>query len=245
MVETEPTAAAILAELRAMGSEAGRAGMARFGINAERALGVSMTAMRPLERRLRRNHGLAADLWATGVHEARILAALIDDPMAVTPAQMDAWVVAFDSWDLCDQACMKVFARTPHVAEKVRQWADDDREFVRRAAFALIAGYAVAAKKAPDHEFLAFLPLIERHATDGRNFVKKAVNWALRQIGKRSMSLHGPALSLAERLAASPDRTARWIGKDAVRELTDLKQIERIARRAASGRQAGGSHSNS
>jgi 3-methyladenine DNA glycosylase AlkD len=222
------TAASVVAELRALGSEAGRAGMARFGINADRALGVSMAAMQPLEKRLRRNHALAGDLWATGIHEARILAALIDDPKAVTPAQMDAWAAESDSWDLCDQACMKLFAQTPYVADKVRQWAEDDREFVRRAAFALVAGYAVAAKKAPDEELLAFLPIIERHASDGRNFVRKAVNWALRQIGKRSMALHGPALALAERLAESPDRTARWIGRDAVKELTDAKQIARI-----------------
>lgn len=226
------TAETVLAELRALGSEAGRAGMARFGINAERAYGVSMAAMRPLERRLRRNHALAAELWATGVHEARILAVLIDDPKAVTRDQMDRWAAEFDSWDLCDQAAMKLFARTPFVAEKIEAFAADDREFLRRAAFALIVGYSVVAKQAPDREFLAFLPLIERHATDARNFVKKAVNWALRQIGKRSLSLHGPALALAERLAASDDRTARWIGRDAVRELTDEKQLARIAARS-------------
>ncbi|MGV8840549.1 MAG: DNA alkylation repair protein [Bauldia sp.] len=229
--ETAPTAASVVAELRAMGSEANRAGMARFGINADRALGVSMAAMRPLERRYRRNHALALDLWSTGIHEARILAAMIEDPKKVTKAQVDAWVVDFDSWDICDQACMRVFARTPYVMEKVSEWAADDREFIRRAAFALIAGYTAAARKAPASEFLAFLPLIERHSTDGRNFVKKAVNWALRQIGKRSMALRAPALALAERLAASPDRTARWIGKDAVRELTDPKQIARILKR--------------
>lgn len=223
------TAESVLGELRALGSEAGRAGMARFGINADRAYGVSMTAMRPLEKRLRRNHALAADLWATGVHEARILAALIDDPKMVTPGQMDRWVADFDSWDLCDQACMKLFARTPFVAEKVGVWAADGGEFVRRAAFALIAGYAVAAKTAPDEEFLPFLPLIERYATDPRNFVRKAVNWALRQIGKRSLDLYGPALTTAERLAESEDRTARWIGKDAVKELTDEKQRARLA----------------
>ncbi|MCC6734522.1 MAG: DNA alkylation repair protein [Bauldia sp.] len=225
------SAAAVVAELRSMGSEAGRAGMARFGINANRAFGVSMAMMRPLERRYRRNHALALDLWATGIHEARILATTIEDPKAVTIAQMDAWVAEFDSWDVCDQAAMRVFARTPWVAAKVADWAEDDREFVRRAAFALIAGYTVAAKKAPAEEFLAFLPIIERHATDGRNFVKKAVNWALRQIGKRSPALHGPALALAEKLAASPDRAARWIGKDAVKELTDPRQVARIAAR--------------
>ena len=218
----------ILAELKALGSEENREGMARFGISTDRAFGVSMAAMRPLTKAYRRNHRLAAELWDTGIHEARIFAALIDDPRQVTPAQMDAWAADFDSWDLCDQACMKLFAETPYVAEKTAQWAKDEREFVRRAAFALIAGYTVHAKKAPDDAFLPFLDLIEAHADDPRNFVKKAVNWALRQIGKRSPALHPKALALAEKLAASEDRTERWIGRDAVKELTDPKQLERL-----------------
>jgi 3-methyladenine DNA glycosylase AlkD len=221
----------VLRELKRLGSAENRAGMARFGINTEKAFGVSMAAQRPLERKYRRNHDLATALWASGYHEARILAALIEDPKVVTPKQMDAWVADFNSWDLCDQACMKVFAKTPYVAEKVAKWAKDKREFVRRAAFATIAGYTVAAKAAPDSDFVRWLPLIEKYATDERNFVRKAVNWALRQIGKRSPSLHGPALALAEKLAASDDRTARWIGKDAVRELNDPAQLARIAKR--------------
>jgi 3-methyladenine DNA glycosylase AlkD len=229
--ELAAEANAILAELRALGSDANRAGMTRFGINTERAFGVSMTAIKPLARRFRRRHDLAVALWASGRHEARILAALIDDPKLVTRRQMDAWAAEFNSWDLCDQACMKLFAKTPFVAEKAAKWAKDKREFVRRAAFAMIAGYAVGAKAAPDREFLPFLDLIERHATDERNFVRKAVNWALRQIGKRSMTLHHPALALAQRLSASDDKTARWIGKDAVRELTDPAQLERLKRR--------------
>jgi 3-methyladenine DNA glycosylase AlkD len=233
MPQPSPEAAAVLTELSALGSEAGRAGMARFGINAVHAYGVSMTAMRPLERRLRRNHPLALELWATGVHEARILAALIDDPKKVTPQQMDSWAADFNSWDLCDQACMKLFAKTPFVAEEAAKWAKDEREFVRRAAFAMIAGYAVAARKAPDAEFLPFLDIIEAHATDERNFVRKAVNWALRQIGKRSPALHGPALALAKRLAASTDKTARWIGRDAVKELSDPTQIARLEAKPA------------
>jgi 3-methyladenine DNA glycosylase AlkD len=207
--------------------------MARFGINTNKAFGVSMAAMRRLERRYRRRHDLAAALWDSGWHEARILAALIDDPKLVTRRQMDQWAAAFDSWDLCDQASMKLFARTPFVAEKAAKWAKDDREFVRRAAFATIAGHAVHAKKAGDAEFLPYLDLIAAHATDERNFVRKAVNWALRQIGKRSMRLHGPALALAERLAASGDKTARWIGKDAVKELSDPGQVARIKARSA------------
>ncbi|HVZ13332.1 MAG TPA: DNA alkylation repair protein [Bauldia sp.] len=225
-------AEAVIAELRGMGSEANRAGMARFGIKTDRAFGVSMEAQRPLARRYRGDHRLAQALWASGWHEARILAALIDDPQQVTRRQMNRWAADFDSWDVCDQACMKLFARTPFVADRVARWARDRREFVRRAAFATIAGYTVTAKTAPDPEFLAFLPLIEAAADDRRNFVKKAVNWALRQIGKRSPSLHRPALMLARRLAASDDPAARWIGKDAVRELTDPAQLARIARRS-------------
>lgn len=223
---------AILAEIRALGSEKNRAGMARYGINTSRAFGVSMAAMTPIAKRHKRDHALALALWESGWHEARVLATLIDDPKAVTPAQMDRWAADFDSWDVCDQACMKLFARTPFVADKVRQWAEDEREFVRRAAFATIAGYSVHAKRASDRVFLDFLPVIERHATDPRNYVKKAVNWALRQIGKRSLALHGPALTLAERLAGSDDRAARWIGRDAVRELSDPARIARLEARS-------------
>ncbi len=223
---------AILKELRSLGSEENRAGMARFGINIDKAFGISMATLKPIARRLKRDHALALGLWTSGWHEARLLAALIDDPKQVTPAQMDAWAADFNSWDVCDQACMKLFARTSHVPAKVARWSRDEREFVRRAAFATIAGYAVHAKIAPDSDFLAFLPIIEKCATDDRNFVRKAVNWALRQIGKRSTSLHGPALALARKLAASNDKAARWIGKDAVRELTDPVQLGRIERRA-------------
>jgi 3-methyladenine DNA glycosylase AlkD len=206
--------------------------MARFGINTRKAFGVSMAAIQPLVRRYRRRHDLALALWDSGWHEARILAALIDDPDLVTRRQMDQWAASFDSWDLCDQASMKLFARTPFVGEKAAKWAKDEREFVRRAAFATMAGYAVRAKHADDREFLPCLDLIEAYATDSRNFVRKAVNWALRQIGKRSIALHKPALALAERLAASDDRTARWIGKDAVKELADPGQLARLKSKA-------------
>jgi 3-methyladenine DNA glycosylase AlkD len=218
----------VLAELRALGSEKNRAGMGRFGINVDRAFGVSIAQIRPLARRYRLNHELAATLWASGFHEARLLACFIDDPKKVTPKQMDAWAAEFDSWDLCDQACLKLFVKTPFVDEKMPRWARDRREFVRRAGFALLAAYAVHGKDVPDSIFRANLALIENASTDERNFVRKAVNWALRQIGKRSASLHKPALALAKRLAASPDKTARWIGKDAVKELTDPFQLERI-----------------
>jgi len=227
-VTTAVEVESVVAELRSLGSEENRAGMARFGIKTDRAFGISMAALRPLARRFRRDHGLALALWASGIHEARLLACLIDDPKQVTSKQMDDWAAAFDSWDLCDQACMKLFVKTPFAEEKIARWAKDRREFVRRAGFALLAAYAVHGKKASDATFRAYLPLIEQAATDDRNFVRKAVNWALRQIGKRSPSLHRSALALARRLAASSDKTARWIGKDAVRELTDPFQLGRL-----------------
>lgn len=229
--EPPPAVETVLAELKALGSQKNRAGMARFGINTDKAFGVSMAAMRPLARRCGRSHALAGALWASGFHEARIMAALVEEPDKVGKRQMNAWVAAFDSWDVCDQVAMRVFAKTPFVADKVTRWAADPREFVRRAAFATIAGFAVAAKDADDGVFLAFLPLIEAKATDRRNFVRKAVNWALRQIGKRSASLRTPALALARKLAASGDRTARWIGTDAAQELSDPVQIARIEKR--------------
>jgi 3-methyladenine DNA glycosylase AlkD len=227
-----PPVDAVIADLRSLGSEKNRAGMARYGINTTRAFGVSVAALTPIARRLGRNHELALALWKTGYHEARLLAAFIDEPAKVTARQMDAWAADFDSWDLCDQACLKLFVKTPFAFEKIRAWVGDEREFVRRAGFSLMACTAVHGKKEPDATFIPFLDLIERQATDERNFVRKSVNWALRQIGKRSPALHRPALALAERLAASDDRTARWIGRDAVKELSDPRQIERVDRKA-------------
>lgn len=222
----------ILAELKALGSERNRAGMARYGINTDCAFGISIAQLRPIARRLKRNHERALALWKSGYHEARLLAAFTDEPKKVTAAQMDSWVADFDSWDLCDQVCSKLFAKTPFIEDKIAAWAEDDREFVRRAGFALLAAYTVHGKGVPDDRYVAYLGLVERHANDPRNFVKKAVNWALRQIGKRSTTLHKPALAAAQRLAASDDKTERWVGKDAVKELTDPIQLERIRARS-------------
>jgi 3-methyladenine DNA glycosylase AlkD len=190
-----------------------------------------MAALTPIARRYRRDHRLARALWRSGYHEARLLAVLVDDPAAVTEAQMDAWAADFDSWDLCDQACAKLFVRTPFAEAAIRRWADDDREFVRRAAFALMAAHAVHARDRPDAVFIRHLQLIERAATDRRNFVRKAVNWALRQIGKRALALHPLALAVAERLALSDDASARWVGRDAARELTQPAQLARLKSR--------------
>ncbi|TPI42129.1 DNA alkylation repair protein [Mesorhizobium sp. B3-1-6] len=218
----------IVAHLRAIGTEANRAGMARFGINTTSALGVGNSELRPLARKLKKNHERSLLLWDSGVREARLMAAFTGEPNKVGIDQCRRWAADFDSWEIVDTVA-DLFAETPFWRELIDEFAEDEREFVRRTAFAMLAWSAVHFKKEPDATFLAYLPLIERHAGDPRNFVRKAVNWALRQIGKRSMSLHAPALALAKKLAASPDKTARWIGKDAVKELTDARQIERLA----------------
>jgi 3-methyladenine DNA glycosylase AlkD len=179
---------------------------------------------------VKKDHERALTLWETGYREARILAGLTGDPNKITVEQCRRWACDFDSWDVVD-GVSALFVEAPFWRDLIEEFADDEREFVRRTAFAMLAWGAVHLKKEPDASFAGYLPLIDKHAGDGRNFVKKAVNWALRQIGKRSIALHGPALAMAEELAASDDKTARWIGKDAVRELTDPKTLERLAKK--------------
>ena len=220
----------ILAWLEAHGSADNIAGMSRFGINTDKAFGVGNAALRPFGKTLGRNHERALALWETGHREARLLALFTDEPKRLSPARAREMAVDFDSWEIVDTAA-DLFTEAGHLDELVPEFAADEREFVRRTAFAMIAWAAVHLKKRDDADFIGLLPLIERHATDPRNFVRKAVNWALRQIGKRSTACHGPALALAEKLAASDDKTARWIGKDAVRELTDDKIRQRLASR--------------
>ena len=211
-------AEAVIAELRAMADPGRREGQARVGIQVDRALGVSIPDLRRLARRLGRDHALALALWDSGVHEARILAGMVDDPSLVTPGQMERWVLDFDSWDVCDQVT-ELFERTSYAWSLAFQWAGRDEEFVRRAAFALIARMAVHRKLTPDDEFVAFFPLIRAAAGDDRNYVKKAVNWALRQLGKRSPFLREAAITCAERIQADGTRSGRWIAADALREL--------------------------
>ncbi len=212
----------LIDQLRQQANPVNIAGQMRFGIRPKtELLGLSMVQLRDFAKPHRRNHPLALALWAHPIHEAQLLAALTADPKAFTPDLMDVWIRDFDTWDICDQVCMNVFRRSAHAFAKVSAWADREPEFERRAAFALLATLAVHAKKEPDETFLASLPLIEDAAADERNFVKKAVNWALRQIGKRrSETLHTAALDLAEDLSTRESKSARWIGKDAVRELT-------------------------
>jgi 3-methyladenine DNA glycosylase AlkD len=224
------TASDIVVYLRSIGTEENRTGMGRFGIETQTALGVGNIVLRKLARQVKRNHSRALELWATGIREARLMALFTDEPKQVTRAQAQAYAEAFNSWEIVDHAA-DLFCDAGLAHELIPIFVKDEREFVRRTGFAIMAWGAVHLKKEPDATFLAWLPIIERHAGDGRNFVKKAVNWALRQIGKRSLSLHGPALALAERLAASDDRTARWIGKDAVKELSDARTLERLDKR--------------
>ena len=210
-----------MAALRSAATDHDLANLDRFGIVAPSALGVSMANLQKIAKPLGHDHDLAAALWATGVYEARMLASLIDDPALVTPGQMDAWRAEFDNWGIVDTVCFKLFDRSPHAFAKIHAWAGLNDEFGRRAAFALLACLALHDKAAEDQAFLDGLVLIERAAGDDRNFVKKAVNWALRAIGlRKSPALKAAALETARRLAASPQPSARWIGKDALRALT-------------------------
>jgi 3-methyladenine DNA glycosylase AlkD len=195
-------------------------GMARFGISTGTALGgISMPALRAMARRLGTDHDLAMELWASGIHEARLLAGMVGDPRAVTEEQMESWAADFDSWDVVDGTCGSLFDKTPFAYEKAQEWTRREAEFVKRAGFAMVAMLAVHDKGAPDEPFIAFFPPIEREAWDGRNFVKKAVNWALRQIGKRGPALNAAAIGCAVRVQAQGSSPARWIAADALREL--------------------------
>jgi len=218
----------LIEELESRSSEKNRAGMARFGVNEASALGVSMPDIRKIGNAAIKDHDLAEALWQSGIHEARILASLIDIPDQVTRVQMDRWANDFASWDVCDQVCGNLFDRVCFADEAISDWRNSEKEYVKRAAFALIAWRTVHLKKLPDAHFLTYLPFIAEAADDNRNFVKKAVNWALRQIGKRSAELHPHALQLANELAISRHKAANWIGKDAVRELTNPKTLTRL-----------------
>ncbi len=234
-MDKSATAADVLAWLEARRSQANIAGMARYGIVTTKAFGVSNTDLRPLARMIGRNHERSLELWETGWREARLLAAFTDEKKKVTADQARRWVADFDSWEIVD-GVSDLFVDASLGDALIHEFAADEREFVRRTAFAMICWVAVHQKKRPDAEVLAFLPLIESHAADPRNFVRKAVNWALRSIGKRNIACHDPALALSEKLAASSDKTERWIGRDAVKELSAEKTLERLTSRGSRGR---------
>jgi 3-methyladenine DNA glycosylase AlkD len=206
-------------------------GMARYGINPKNNLGISVYQLRNLAQEIGKNHELALTLWNTGIHDARLLAVFVDDPRWVTNEQMDAWVSDFDSWDLCDQACTSLFDQSPLAWKKVFEWAEREEEFVKRAAFSLIAGLAVHDEQAGDDQFEQFFSLIMRCVVDGRNYVKKAVNWALRNIGKRNLVLNKKIITLSKEILKIDSKSARWIARDALRELKSEKIQKRFIKK--------------
>jgi 3-methyladenine DNA glycosylase AlkD len=221
---------AALARLEMLGKR-DRADLARYGITAKKAFGASVGSIRAVAKKLGRDQALAAALWKTGWYEARMLTAFVGEPAALTPVQMDRWCHDFDSWALCDTLCFHLFDRTPHAWTKVDTWSRDRGEFVRRAAFALLASLALHDKKAADELFIKRLPLIERAAADDRNFVKKGVSWALRLIGRRNVVLNEAAVVVGRRLVDAEAPAARWVGRDATKELTSPAVQGRLAKK--------------
>lgn len=217
----------VLTHLRDIAEPGNVSGMAHYGIATDTALGIPNAVLRPLAKAIKRDHARAAALWESGVREARLLAIFSEEPKEVTVKQARAWAEEFNSWEVVDHAA-DLFIDAGLANELIPKFAADEREFVRRTAFAMMAWGAVHLKKTPDREIITWLPLIERHASDPRNFVKKAVNWALRQVGKRSLSCHGPALLLSDKLARSDDKAERWVGKNAAKELASEKILERL-----------------
>jgi 3-methyladenine DNA glycosylase AlkD len=209
----------ILDRLKSLSDPKAVEGMARFGINPKNTYGVSIPSLRNMAKEIHENHALAQQLWSSGIHEARILACIIDDAKKVTEAQLEAWVKDFDSWDVCDQCCSNLFDKTELAHKKAIEWSRRNEEFVKRAGFVMMAALAVHDKRAGDEAFLKFLPIIKRESVDNRNFVRKAVNWALRQIGKRNQTLNKAAIQTAKEIQNIDSNSARWIASDALREL--------------------------
>jgi len=224
----------ILRELKSIADPESVEGMARYGIKSENALGISVPRLRSIARKVGRNHAIAQELWDSGVHEARLLATMVDDPVMVSEEQMEQWVKDIDSWDVCDICCSNLFDKTGSAWEKALEWSGRREEFVKRSGFSLMAALAVHDKKAIDNKFVKFLTAIERESTDERNYVKKAVNWALRQIGKRNLTLNEAAIERATRIKKIDSKSARWIASDALRELTSESVRKRLEARYAS-----------
>ncbi|MFQ5432046.1 MAG: DNA alkylation repair protein [Nitrospinota bacterium] len=218
----------VLARLRSLKNQRNVAGMAKYGINPATAYGISIPNLRKISKEAGKDHALAAQLWKSGIHEARILASMVDEPDKVTEAQAERWARQFDSWDVCDQCCNNLFRKTRFAYKKCVLWSRAKQEFAKRAGFTLMATLAVGDKEAEDERFLRFLPLIRREAADGRNYVKKAVNWALRQIGKRNRRLNMEAVKAAKAIAKMDSKSANWIASDALRELTSNTVIKRL-----------------
>jgi len=224
----------ILKELKSKGKKENKEGMAKFGINTSTAFGVNVYVVRDLAKKYKKNHELALDLWKTNVHEARMLSCFIDEPEKVSEKQMEKWVKDFNSWDLCDQTCSNLFDKTHFAWKKAVEWCARKEEFVKRAGFVLMCALAVHDKKAKDEKFEKFFPLIKKHSTDERNFVKKAVNWSLRQIGKRNKKLNKKAIKIGKEIRKIESKSAKWIAGDALRELESEKVQKRLGRKECS-----------
>jgi len=221
----------VIAELKSMGDPDSLAGKAKYGIKSDRALGITIPKLLGLAKKIGKNPRLAGRLWSSAIHEARILACMIDDPQQITANRLERRVTEFDSWDLCDQCCNRLFSKTPFARQKALAWANRPEEFVKRAGFVLMAVLAVHDKKASDRQFDPFFDRIKAEAIDERNFVKKAVNWALRQIGKRNLSLNKKAIAVAEEIQQFESKTARWVASDALRELRSENVQKRLSGR--------------
>ena len=221
----------VMKQLKSMGDPKNIEGMGRFGIKTDNNLGVSVTTIRNYAKKIGKNHELAVNLWESGIRDARMVAACIEDPNTVSEEQVDKWVRDLDSWDICDHCCGHFFDQTPFAYKKVREWTKSNELFVKRAGFSLIAWLAVHDKKKNDSEFESFLKIIKRESTDERNYVKKAVNWALRQIGKRNYKMNKKALSISKEIQKLDSKAAKWIASDAIRELTSDKVQEKLKKR--------------
>jgi 3-methyladenine DNA glycosylase AlkD len=222
----------ILDKLKSLANPQNVAGMSRYGINTQNALGISIPVLRQLAREIGKSHELASLFWESGIHEGRLLAGFIEVPSLVTESQMDRWVNDFDSWDICDQCCSNLFAATPLAFQKALEWSTNEKEFIKRAGFSMMACLAVKGQKANDRQFEPFFVNIKSGATDNRNFVKKAVNWALRQIGKRNPALNQRAIEVAEEIRKMDSSSARWIASDALRELNSTAVQTRLKGRS-------------
>lgn len=210
----------VIKKLKSLSDRKAVEGMKRFGINPRNTLGASIPNIRRLAKDIGKNHALAQKLWVSGIHEARILAGMVDEPERIDEKQMEAWAKDFDSWDVCDQVCSNLFDKTRFAFNKCFEWASRKEEFVKRAGFVLMACLAVHDKKMPDRQFQKFFPIIERESTDERNFVRKAVNWALRQVGKRNLKLNKLAVRTAKEILEKDSKAAKWIASDALKELS-------------------------
>ena len=219
----------IIKKIKSLKNQKNIDGQARYGINPKNNYGVSISVLRPMGKEIGKNHELAMELWATEIHDARLLATVIGEPEKLTKKQAEMMISQVDSWDICDGLCSGLLRYTPYAYEKAVEWSSREPEFEKRTAFSLMATLAVIDKKAPDSKFEVFLPIIKNEASDERNYVKKAVNWALRSIGKRNMALNRKALKVGKQLQKSKSKAARWVGNDAVRELESEKVLERLA----------------